>query len=157
MVILDKNNILLDVEFNNKEELITAVVGKMAENGYVKQSYATAVLERESQYPTGLPTEDVITALPHANSNDDVIKTGIGVARLVSPVEFNCMGDDETVLEVSLVFVLASTAGEGSHLEDLQNLMSCFTREGLLLDLMKASEVDEFVKIVENMEEYPEL
>lgn len=155
MIKIDKNNLLLDISAVNKEDAIKQIINQMVKNQYVEAKYIDDVLEREESYPTGLPTDDVFTALPHASS-EFVHKTGIGIARLTSEVDFLCMGDSERALGVKLVFVLASPKEDNSHLDCLQDLMQCFTRVNLLNDLMQAKTTDEFATIIENMESYEE-
>lgn len=155
MVCLDKHNLLLHCTASTREEAIRAISARMADNGYIGDTYCDAVLAREKDYPTGLPTDDVATALPHANC-PDVLKTGVGVARLKTPVEFYSMADSSETLPVQMVFLLASTPGSGAHLQELQELMGCFCRVGLLRDLMNAADEQEFIRIFNNREQYEE-
>lgn len=154
MIVLNRENILLDVEAADWQTVIRKAVSCLAENGYVEPRYADDVIAREREYPTGLPTEEVITALPHANS-DAVRKTGVCVIRLAKPVAFRNMGDPDEILQAELVFVLANAAGADAHLEDLQELMDCFSRVGFLRDLKNAADQDELIRIFENRASYP--
>lgn len=155
MIALSKENILLDCYADSAEQAICLAAGCLKENGYIGARYAEDVLEREKNYPTGLPTDDVITALPHANSTD-VLRTGICALRLVEPVGFGNMADSEEILPVELIFMLANASGADAHLEELQELMECFSRKGLLLALKNAKTPAEFAEIFAAWEEYPE-
>ena len=155
MIVLDENNILLDVIARSDEAVIRMAADCLQKNGYTGTQYSEDVLEREKSYPTGLPTDDVITALPHANSAD-VRRTGVCVVRLASPVAFGNMADSDEMLPVELVFMLANASGAEAHLEDLQELMGCFSRVGLLQDLKAAETPADFVKIFSARETYPE-
>lgn len=155
MVVLNRENLLLDCEAASREEAIRLLAARLEQGGYTDAGYVDAVLEREQAYPTGLPTDDVPTALPHA-SYPGVAKTGVGVARLKRPVAFRSMDGSEAPLDVSLIFLLANASGSDGHLADLQELMSCFCREGLLKDLMAAGDEDEFLRIFERRMEYQE-
>ena len=44
--------------------------------GYVKESYTSAILEREKQFPTGLKTPGINIAMPHTYP-EHVIKPAI--------------------------------------------------------------------------------
>lgn len=155
MVVLEPENILFDRTAADWEEVVRLAVGRLSENGYVDSKYADDVIERERVYPTGLPTDDVVTALPHAHSSH-VKKTGVCVVRLSEPVDFRNMGDPDETLPVELVFVLANAASGGEHLDDLQELMECFSRKGLLQDLQNAADTETFIHVFENREQYPE-
>lgn len=155
MIVLDPNNILLDVTAEDWEAVIRMAGDRLRENGYIGDGYVEEVLARERTYPTGLPTDDVITALPHANSAD-VYKTGVCAVRLRTPVDFRNMGDPDETLPVELVFLLANASGADAHLEDLQELMDCFSRVGLLADLKQADTPAAFQQIFASREAYPE-
>lgn len=155
MIVLDENNILLDSSAESSEQAIRLAADCLYRNGYIGTQYVEDVLEREKSYPTGLPTDDVITALPHAKSGD-VLRTGVSAVRLLSPVEFGNMADSDEKLPVELIFMLANASGADSHLEDLQELMECFSRVGLLRDLKAAETPAEFARIFAAWETYPE-
>lgn len=155
MVVLNENNILLDRDAETNEEVIRLAVGCLQKNGYVGDNYVDAVLQREQEFPTGLPTEDVLTALPHAFCGD-VYKTGVCVVRLNQPVEFRNMGDPDETLSVEMAFVLCNASSGDDHLDDLQELMDCFCRVGLLADLKKAATPADFIRIFNSREQYPE-
>ncbi|NBH80834.1 PTS sugar transporter subunit IIA [Clostridiaceae bacterium] len=155
MVVLETENIILDCTADSCEAVIRTAVERLTENGYTDPQYADAVIERERAYPTGLPTEEVVTALPHANSSC-VKKTGVCVVRLQSPVAFGNMGDPDEKLPAELVFLLANASGAAAHLDDLQELMGCFSRKGLLRDLKNAANAAQFQQIFASWEQYPE-
>jgi PTS system galactitol-specific IIA component len=66
-------------EAKNTEEAIRLVGGMMAAEGYVEELYWQDVYAREQKFPTGLPTQPVAIAIPHADP-DKVLKGGIAVA-----------------------------------------------------------------------------
>lgn len=156
MIILKENNLLLDCEAQTKEAVIRQLVHRFAENGCTDEGYADAVLERERQYPTGLPTEDVFTALPHA-AYPGIYKTAVAVARLRNPIDFQSMDGSEELLPVKLVFLLANASGGDAHLEDLQELMDCFSREGFLQDLAQAEDAAAFVRVFARKDTYQQM
>lgn len=155
MVVLDEQNLLLDCQAASREEAIRLLAARLEQNGYTDEGYVDAVLEREASYPTGLPTDDVCTALPHA-AYSHIAKTGVAVARLTNPVAFRSMDGSEEPLDVSLIFLLANASGSDGHLADLQELMGCFCREGLLKDLMAAKDAAGFLHVFEHRTEYQE-
>lgn len=146
MILHDSANILLDLEVNNKVEVLEEIVKVMYKNGYIKKGYLNDVLEREEIFPTGLPTEGVKIAIPHASSNS-IVKSGVGVAVLRKPVVFNNMVEPEEELEVEIVFLLANM-DKNEQVKELQKLMDFFSEGDTLLKIKKASSVNEIVDIL---------
>src|ERR1035437_9385608 len=90
----------------------------MAEkNGFVRSGFGEALIAREKEYPTGLPTE-IPLAIPHAYP-EYIIKSGVGLALLDPPVTFRQMGGEEDQwLSVKLVVLMVVTQ-EIAHNSDL--------------------------------------
>ncbi len=103
---IDEKLILVKAAFNTREEIITKLGGLLFENGFVKDSYTQAVLNREITYPTGLPARMAGVAVPHTDT-DHVIKPAIAIATLANPVTFFMMGSPETEVQVEIVIMLA--------------------------------------------------
>lgn len=103
---IKKELILLDVDCENREEVLRKLAAVFVENGRVKESFTNAVVEREKVYPTGLPAEAFDIAIPHTVS-EHVIEPAIAVAVLRKPVEFQQMGSPEITLHPQLVMMMA--------------------------------------------------
>jgi len=103
---IDEKLILVKAAFNTREEIITKLGGLLFENGFVKDSYTQAVLNREITYPTGLPARMAGVAVPHTDT-DHVIKPAIAIATLANPITFYMMGSPETEVQVEIVIMLA--------------------------------------------------
>jgi len=103
--LLDERLILLNLQAKNKKEVIEKLSERLLKYGYVKKGYIKAVLKREEESPTGLPTQ-IYTALPHTDAEYS-LRTGIAIATLKKPVLFQEMGNLQKSLEVRMVFLLA--------------------------------------------------
>lgn len=77
------------------------------EQGFVEQSWLAAVVDREKEFPTGLPTP-IPVAIPHTDSIH-VRTDGIGFFRLAHPVSFGEMGSTASNLDVSIIIPLLIT------------------------------------------------
>lgn len=77
------------------------------EQGFVEQSWLAAVVEREREFPTGLPTP-IPVAIPHTDSAH-VKVDGIGFFRLAHPVSFGEMGSIASNIDVSIIIPLLIT------------------------------------------------
>jgi PTS system galactitol-specific IIA component len=102
---LDERLFVLNLEVNDRKEVIENLGRKLLDYGYVKEGFIEAVLEREEKSPTGLPTF-IPTALPHADAKYS-LKPGLAMATLKKPVRFREMGNPKKTLKVELVFLVA--------------------------------------------------
>ena len=100
-------NLIYPLEASTKEEVIGQIGELLYKNGFVKESYTPAVISREQEFATGLPTAGVGVAIPHTDAHH-VLKPAVGIGILAKPVPFVEMGniDDDTV-DVQVVFMLA--------------------------------------------------
>ncbi|PXW86726.1 PTS system IIA component (Gat family) [Streptohalobacillus salinus] len=128
----DESLILKDIEARTKEEVIGMMANNLIEKKLVKESYRNAVIQREQDFATGLPTAGVSVAIPHTDI-EHVNQKAISIGILKEPVLFEIMGDSETT-PVKLVFMLAMDE-EHSQLELLQRLMQIFQDADFLMYL----------------------
>ena len=96
---------VIDGSAVNAEEAIKTTGSKLMEEGYVKESFINACLEREKVFPTGLPTE-IGVAIPHCDAIH-VNKPAICVLRLSKPVQFQNMGGEEAPVNCEYIMNLA--------------------------------------------------
>ncbi len=105
--LFDEKMMRVSAKAANTEEAIKLLGTLMAQADFVGEAYWEDVYKREQTYPTGLPTQPVAIAIPHADP-DLVIKSGIAVAVFNEPVKFRIMGsNDPDELDVPVVFMLA--------------------------------------------------
>jgi PTS system galactitol-specific IIA component len=134
--LLEEKLIYFDVEADNRENLLVELAGKLYEKGYVKNTYANAILEREKQYPTGLPTKIVKIAVPHTDI-EHVNKPCVLIAGLKKPVDFKDMGNGKDDIAVELVFMLSVNKPK-EHLIVLQQIIGLFSDEETLMKIKNA-------------------
>ena len=155
MIETNSSLILMKLEAGSREDAIIKLCDVLEREGYIGSSYCEEVIKREEEYPTGLPSEGVVAAIPHAFS-DDCKKTGTAVGILSSPVQFRNIADFDEILDVELVFLLANASGDNEHLDALQELMGCMSRPEMLKAIKCASSADEVCDILAHAEDYPE-
>jgi len=136
--LLHEELVLLDYQADDAEMLLTRLAGVLQQQGYVKESYRQAILDREQEFPTGLNTPGVQLAMPHA-APQHVNEAAILVAKLARPVMFKEMGNSGKDVSASLIFMLAVTDPK-AHLETLSKLMSIFSQEEKLLDVYQSND-----------------
>lgn len=142
--------IALNLEVKNKEEVISELGRRMLKNGYVKNTYIDAVLEREKTLPTGLDIGEMCVAIPHTDSKH-VNESNVAVAVLNNSVEFNNMIDPSKKVEVRIVFLLAINNPD-SQVTLLSKLMSVFQNVNLLKQIRDSSTTEEVAKLLEGIE-----
>lgn len=139
--------ILLDMDGGSKEEVLRTMAQNLVNNGLVKQSFVEAVIQRENEYATGLPTGDIAVAIPHTDV-EHVQQKAISVGILKEPVDFIVMGDDTETVPVKIVFMLAMDEAH-SQLKLLQQLMQVFQDQSVLNELISTSDEKQIKYIME--------
>ena len=105
----------------SREEVERRLADVLHDAGYVHESYRSAILEREKNFPTGLFAGRVNVAIPHCDVEN--VKAGalcVGVLR--HPATWSRMEDKSAQCEVSLVVMLALTDPK-DHLETLRKVI----------------------------------
>ncbi|WP_085524369.1 PTS sugar transporter subunit IIA [Tuberibacillus sp. Marseille-P3662] len=126
----DESVILLDIECTTKEDVLTKMGRNLVDKDLVKDSFIHAIISREEEFPTGLPTAGVSIAIPHTDV-EHVNRKAISMGVLKNTVDFGVMGDDSGTAPVKLVFMLAMDEPH-SQLSLLQELMQVFHNEDTL-------------------------
>lgn len=134
--ILREDLIMAPLSVKNREEALILLAERLRQQGYVKEEYAKRVLMREKEYPTGLPLGSVNLALPHTDV-EQVIKPGLAVGVLTSPMLFANMIKPQEEIPVSLIFMLA-VQSPPNQAAFMQKLFSLFWQEDFLLSLVRA-------------------
>lgn len=128
--------IFVGIEATNWHEVLTLLADQLYQAGFVHESYLQAVLDRESQFPTGLRTAEVAVALPHTEK-EHVLKPAVAVAMLKHPVNFGEMGTEDRTVPAEIVFML-SILEPDEQVTWLSRLVSTFQLQGFL-SLLKSS------------------
>lgn len=142
--LLDPELIFLKKSANSDSEILTFLAEQLIEKRVVKSAFTEAVLKREQQYPTGLPTEGLGVAIPHTEA-EFVNESKVAVAIMSEPVTFRMMGMPEQSVLISIVFLLALNEA-GSHLKLLEELMSLIQNPSLLQELNQSSSKEEVIQ-----------
>ncbi|MFB6201019.1 MAG: PTS sugar transporter subunit IIA [Halorhabdus sp.] len=117
--------------------------------GYASEGYVEAVLDRESDFPTGLsiPTEPFDLAIPHADP-DHVHRDALVVGLPETPVRFHDMDDPRETVEAAVVILLLADDAEG-YTTFLSNLANLFQNPAFG-DAVEAREPERILELVED-------
>lgn len=126
-------------------DAITQLGTLLQKAGFVKESFIPAVIQREQEFATGLPTADVGVAIPHTDV-EHVLRQAIAVGVLDEPVAFGEMGSPDDTVLVQVVCVLAVVKSE-IMVKMLQSLVQMFQTPGLLKQIVQARDATEIAGI----------
>ena len=139
---IDPQALVLGIEAQSSEQVIRLLGAKLEALGYVKPSYADAVVTREASLPTGLPLGQAINvAIPHTDP-EHVIKPGVALGVLAAPVDFANMEEPDEAVPVGVVFLLAIN-DKDKQIDMLQEIMEAIQDPATLGRLAAASSADE--------------
>ena len=145
--LLMQEHVIINLEAKDASGVIEALVGVLNETGHVEKLYAEDVIEREKIFPTGLPTEPLQVAIPHADP-DHVNSSAVGIAILNHPVEFGMMGTDGSErVKIKIVILLAIKEQE-KQVEMLQQLVTVIQSGELLTRLVEVEDAGQVVQLV---------
>ncbi len=126
-----------NLSFVNSNEVLEYLATKLYEKNLVIEEYIESVLEREGEYPTGLPAK-INVAIPHTD-NKFVKETAIAVGILDSPVEFNSMENPNKKLKVNLVIMLA-IKDSNKQINLLQSVISLIQNDSDVKNIIESSD-----------------
>lgn len=145
MSFIDKNYVYLNLDVKTNTELFEKVGNDLIAGGIVKDTYVKALIDREAEFPTGLPLP-IGVAIPHTDGSH-VIQNRIVPVTLKEPIEFNEMGgDEEDKVQVKLIVFIVMADGK-DHLDMLQNIIMSVQNESVVNQLLETEDIEEFEQI----------
>ncbi|MBZ9600580.1 PTS sugar transporter subunit IIA [Phyllobacterium chamaecytisi] len=144
---LDPGAIVLGVKAATDQDVIRILADRLQALGYVKPSFADAVLAREATLPTGLPLGgDNNVAVPHTDP-EHVLRPGLALATLVEPVSFSNMEYPDEKLQVSVVFLMALN-DKDKQIEMLQEIAGTIQSPEIISALIQSKSVEDVSRLL---------
>ncbi|HLR18850.1 MAG TPA: PTS sugar transporter subunit IIA [Staphylococcus sp.] len=140
--ILSSDKVQILDQVDNWKQAIELASQPLLNQGYFKQNYIKAMIASVEQLGPYIVIAPEI-AIAHARPNDDVKKIGLSLLKLNNHINFSEEGH-----HASLVFVLSAVDNEG-HLEILRNLATILGNQDTVNQLLKATEVEEIINIIQ--------
>lgn len=134
------------LEVENCTQAITTLGQLLLDQGFVRDTFIQAVLDREKVFATGLPTPEIQVAIPHADV-EHVRRSVIAIGVLPRPVEFGEMGNPDGTVQVSIVFMLAVKQSD-SLVSLLQNLVGIFQDPIILHQILEAPDRESIAALI---------
>lgn len=144
--IFNEKTILFGIHASHYDEAIRLLGNLLYKEGYVKDTYIQAVIDREKEFPTGLSLGKENVALPHTDSIH-VDQQGIALGIFNKPIEFSVMGNSNEVVPVRLVFLMAIKENDG-QVKMLQMLIDTIQKPTFIDDLLNAQSKAEIIEIL---------
>ena len=138
--------VVMHLKADSAIDAISQLGTLLYEKGFVKESFVPAVIKREQELATGLPTAEVGVAIPHTDV-EHVLQPAIGVGILEAPVEFGEMGNPGGTVLVEVVCLLAIAKSE-DVVKVLQSLVGIFQTPHLLKEIARAGDVSRIIGIL---------
>lgn len=135
-------SVVLNYAANDSKDVIAHLGKCLLDAGYVRETFVDAALDRESRLPTGLPLSgDVNAAIPHTEA-EHVLKPGLAMATLLTPVTFQNMVSPGEAVPCQLVFVMALDQPK-AQVEMLQEIAGVLQNPAIINNLMAAKDFAE--------------
>ncbi|GJF36563.1 PTS sugar transporter subunit IIA [Staphylococcus argenteus] len=150
--LIHEENIILNLSATYKESVLSQMSDVLYQNGFVKSTFKDAVIEREKEFATGLPTHLCSVAIPHTDV-EHINNRTIGVAILEKEVPFVEMGTLDQQTDVKIVFMLAMDKVD-DQLKLLQQLMQIFQSEEKLEQILRTKDRAALATIINGYLEY---
>ena len=147
---LKSSLIITDMEAASSREVFEQLGGLLTREGYTKDSYVQALIDREKDFPTGLNIEGVGVAIPHTDVSH-VNKAATAIATLKTPVDWIEMGTDDEPVGARVVFMLAVDDPKG-HLEQLQQIITIIQDKEVLNRIIDQRDPDQIIEIIKDKE-----
>ena len=140
-LVIDKKLLLPHLKAKDNLDALGQIADNLQRQGYVKAGYKQAILDREAEYPTGLPSPRPTVAIQL------VKKTTISVATLAHPVKFHDMGDVENELEVDVIIMMAIGEPHG-QVEMLQKIVEVIQDDHLRHEIANAKDAETLYRLL---------
>lgn len=124
--------------FATAQDAIRFLAGTAIEAGLATDEFTRAILAREENYPTGLPTA-IPVAIPHIH--DGCLRSFLACTTLTEPVQFASMEGDDEPLEVPIVFCFGIT--EPKQQAKVLRALAVLFQDRACLEQMQAAQTDE--------------
>ena len=138
---------LIDEEGLTCEQVERRIAGILNEQGYAKDTYAQAIVDREANFPTALDMSGLNVAIPHCDVAN-VNTAAFCMAVLQHPVDWHKMDEPDETCKVSVVVMLALTEAH-AHLEMLQKVIAFVQDQELVAKVIASDTPEQAFELVE--------
>jgi len=143
---IDEKYIMNKLLVRNQLDLFEKLGQALIQDLIVKEGFVKALLDREQNFPTGLPVVPGV-AIPHTDG-DLVNEDRLMFVTLENPIKFNEMGGSiDDVINVSVIILIAISNG-AKHLSTLKKLIASIQENGFVNGLVDSRDEKEMKTII---------
>jgi len=143
---MDNNIYVIEGSPQDWEEAIYLTYHELQEQNCVKESFLDACIEREKNFPTGLPTR-IPVAIPHTDT-EHVLCSSACLLKLKNPVSFKSIEDASEDIRVCYVLNLAMKQA-GNQVSMLSTIVEMFQNHQFT-EIMKHGTLEEIRETITN-------
>ena len=133
-----------ELDATTSSEALEKIAQWDSKNDFFKSTWLEAVVKRESEFPTGLPTL-IPVAIPHTDSVH-VRADGVGFFKLINPIEFGEMGSLAEKIQVKMIMPLLIT-DPAEQVDLLMAVIGALQNADFLYALDAAGSTEEIISI----------
>ena len=137
--------VFLNIEASDRNALYSKVAEKLMKLGYVKDTYEAALNKREDEFPTGVVSDFISIALPHANP-ENINKPFVVIVTTKEPIKMLQMGYN-TEEEAKTFFFLGIQHSE-DQLTLLQEFMALIQDKDFVADFESITDESEMYQYI---------
>lgn len=144
--IIDSELIFINPDVSTKEEVLQFLSDELYKRGKVKEEFASKIIERESDFPTGLEVVEVNVAIPHTDKIY-VNKSALAIAIVSPTINFNRMDNPVSPVDVSMIFMIAIDE-TGNHIKVIQTLIEFIQKQDVLKKIITMDDKHQIVELI---------
>jgi len=145
--LLTENTIKVNVEASDWEEAVRKGGQLLVRNGSVEPRFVDAMIATVKEMGPYIVIVPGI-ALPHARPTDGVIKMGMSLIKLATPVNFGSEDNDPVSVVISL-----GAIDNHSHMKALSTLVNLFNNDEKIEILKNANSLEEILPLLKEKDE----
>ncbi|MDF7638596.1 PTS sugar transporter subunit IIA [Lactobacillus sp. ESL0791] len=126
--LFDKKLIFWNISASDRDDLYRKVSTRLQNLGVVKESYYSTLCKREDEFPTGVKTQYLPIALPHANP-ENVNQAFIAVVQTNKDIAMKQMGTNEDEVTKNFFFLGIVKEKQSLQVKLLQRFMQLMNDE----------------------------
>lgn len=145
MLNIEEKFIKVQVQCSDWKQVVNEALDLFEEEKIVTSEYKKAIFKSFEEYGPYMVIAPSI-ALLHARPEDGVLKTGLGIMVLKTPINFGSDLNDPVKLVITL-----SSIDNVSHTNLLSELMKLLMNKEKLHEVMNASKIDTVLEVINNI------
>lgn len=145
--LFDQRLILNNLVAQDRNDLFKQVATVLEREGYVKSSYLDALNKREDEFPTGVKTEYLPIALPHADPIN-VKKPFIAVVQLKNTIHVRQMGSNEDEQTKIFFFLGIVQSAQELQVKLLQRFMQLMNDQDFVKEFKAIKDTSAMYKLL---------